>query len=267
MLSLGTLLAEVAQHRPTQNFITTHQRLLNFVVVPLIMLFGGFVGSYPAEHEDWAAWSRTLHRLLVDPAGDRSRGSLIVPKGTDAPRRASAFFIMCTAVSLSLSPLFQRLLSHRLLIWLGHHSFAVYLVHGTILRTVAIWIVYGITGEPWEPAGKNEDGTPRDQEWLRPKGRPHKMAAILVFTALTYTAAWAWMRWVDTACARATQWLENKVFDDEDGDANAGFAEKGYAGLHNGHHLRAPIRHQSMGNGAIPTRPSYEPGERTQPPP
>ncbi|KAG7291133.1 hypothetical protein NEMBOFW57_001144 [Staphylotrichum longicolle] len=253
MLALGTLLAELAQHRPTQNFITSHQRLLNFVVVPLIMLFGGFIGSYPAEHEDWRSWSQTLHNILIDPAGDGSRGSLIVPKGTDIQRRTSAFFIMCTAVSLFLSPLFQKLLSHRLLIWLGHHSFAVYLVHGTILRTVGIWIVYGITGEPWEPAGKNEDGTPREQEWLHPKGRPHKMVAILVFTALTYTAAWAWMRWVDTACARATQWLEKKVFeDDEGGEGRAGLAEKGYG-------------QGAVGNGA-PQRPLLD-GERTAPPP
>jgi hypothetical protein len=231
MLALGTLLAELAQHRPTQNFITARRRLLTFVVAPLLLLIGGFVGSYPAEHEDWSGWSRNLHHVLVDPAGDQSRGSLLVPKGADVQRRTSAFFIMCTAVALFVAPVLQRLLSHRYLLWLGHHSFAVYLVHGTILRTVAIWIVYGITGEPWEPAGKNEDGSPREPVWLRPRGRPHKMVAILVFVALTYTAAWAWMRWVDSACARATQWLEKKVFDDEDAvaEGKVGLAEKGYA--------------------------------------
>jgi hypothetical protein len=159
------------------------------------------------------------------------------------------------AVSLFLSPVFQKLLSHRLLIWFGHHSFAVYLVHGTILRTVAIWIVYGISGEPWELAGKNEDGSQQEQQWLAPKGRPYKMVAILVFTVLTYTAAWAWMRWVDTACARATQWLENKVFDDEDGaEGQAGLAEKGY-----GH---------TNGQVAPPRLPHHHlEGQKTQPPP
>lgn len=39
------------------------------------------------------------------------------------------------------------------------------------------------------------------------------------------------MKWVDTACARATQWLEKKVFDDDEGTegGKAGLAEKGYA--------------------------------------
>lgn len=248
MLAHGTLLAELAQHRPTQNFISQHQRLFTWVVAPLLLLIGGFVGSYPHEHEDWAGWSMWLHRLIVDPNGDGSRGSLLVPKGTQPGRRTSSFFIMCIALALSVSPALQKFLSHRLLIWLGHHSFAVYLVHGTILRTIGIWIVYGISGEPWEPAGKNADGSPREPKWLHPKSRTHKMVAIIVFTTLTYIAAWAWMKWVDSACARATQWLENKVFDDEDGEGKAGYAEKGYAPLNNG-------------NGTA------QPGERREPPP
>ncbi|GAB1319981.1 Acyltransferase 3 [Madurella fahalii] len=252
MLALGTLLAELAQHRPTQNFITTHQRLLTFVVAPILLLIGGYVGSYPQEHEDWAPWSSRLHQFLLNPDEEgQNRGSFLVPKGAGVHRRTSAFFIMCTAISISISPLLQKLLSHRLLIWLGHHSFAVYLVHGTILRTVGIWIVYGITGEPWTPAGVNEDGSKQEQEWLHPKSWSHKFVGVLVFVGLTYTAAWAWMKWVDTACARATQWLEDRVFDDEDGEGKSGLAEKGYAHL-NGN-----------GNGTLP-RP-HETPKQSQP--
>jgi hypothetical protein len=240
MLALGTLLAELAQHRPTQNFTSSHQRVLTFVVAPILLLVGGYIGSYPHEHEDWASWSLSLHRFLVNPDGDENRGSFLVPKGADAPRRTSAYFIMCTAVSIFISPLLQKLLSHRLLIWLGHHSFAVYLVHGTILRTVGIWIVYGITGEPWQEAGKNEDGSKKEQEWLHPKSRSHKMAAILVFTILTYIAAWAWMKYVDAACARATQWLESRVFDEEDGESKDDIAEKGYGHAHGNGRLPRP---------------------------
>jgi hypothetical protein len=247
MLAFGTLTAELAQHRPTQNFITSHQRLLTFVVVPIILLIGGFVGSYPQEHEDWAPWSRFLHSVLTSGG---EGGSLITPNGSDIQRRTSAFFIMCTAASLFLSPTFQKLLSHRLLIWLGHHSFAVYLVHGTILRTVGMWIVFGIRGEPWVPPALNEDGSPMEPDWLQPKGDLHKAVGIIVFTTLTYTAAWAWMKWVDTSCARATQWLENRVFEDEDAEGKDGIAEKGF-GLANG-------------NGVPPPRPHHE---REQPPP
>lgn len=245
MFALGTLLAELAQHRPTQDFITSHQRLLTFVITPILLLIGGYIGSYPQENADWTPWSQRLHQFLVDPAGDESRGSLLVPKGSDVHRRASAFFIMCTAVSIFISPLLQKLLSHRVLIWLGHHSFAVYLLHGTILRTVCIWIIYGITGEPWTPAGTNEDGTKQEQEWLHPKSGFHEFIGIVVFIALTYTAAWAWMKWVDTACARATQWLENKVFDDEEGESKPSLAEKGYAHLDGTGNGTSPRLHEA----------------------
>ena len=246
MLALGTLLAELAQHRPTQNFITSHQRLFTFIIAPILLLVGGYVGSYPQEHEEYAPWSRNLHKFLMNPVEDVNTGSFLVPKGSSVHRRTSAFFIMCTAISIFVSPVLQKLLSHRLLIWLGHHSFAVYLTHGTILRTVGMWIVYGISGEPWVPAGKNPDGTNKPQQFLHAKSRSHKMAAILIFTILTYIAAWAWMKWVDTACARATQWLEKKVFEEEDGESKASLLEKGYVN----------------GNGSVPA-----PSERTQPPP
>ncbi len=243
-LALGTLLAELSQHRPTQNFITKYQKILTFIVVPALLLFGGYVGSYPQEHEDWSDWSMKLHTWLKDPAGDQSRGSFIVPKGSDVQRRSSAFFIYTVAISIFLAPALQKLLSHRLLLWLGHHSFAVYLTHGTILRTVGMWVVYGISGQPWEWAGLNAEGKPNPQEWIKPKSRTHKLLAIIIFTALTYTAAWAWMKWVDTACARATQWLEKRVFDDgDDGEGKSGFAEKGYAHTNgNGTVTRPPIQ-------------------------
>ena len=198
----------------------------------------------------------SLHNFLLhphpDPHKDENLGSILVPKGTNVHRRSSAFFIYCTAISIFLSPAIQRLLSHRLLLWLGHHSFAVYLVHGTLLRTVGIWVTYGISGQPWVESPKNDDGTPGQQEWIKPKSRSHKLLAVLIFTALTYTAAWAWMKWVDTTCAKATQWLEERVFDDEDQEGKAGLAEKGYA--------------HANGNGVL-TRPSQDRTDKSQPPP
>lgn len=225
-LALGTLLAELSLHRPTQDFLASRARLFSCVIAPIVLFTGLFLGGYPHEHEDWQPWSWWMHNTFVDPAGNGTRGSLVVPLGSDPPRRFSSACVQLCAIAIFLSPPMREALSHRLLLWLGRHSFAVYLVHGTILRTVGIWIVYGITGEPWTPAGKNPDGTEMEQEWLPPISGHRKKLAVVVFVTLTYVAAWAWMKWVDTACATATQWLENKVFEDED---HAALAEKGYS--------------------------------------
>lgn len=255
------LLAELAQHRPTQNFISSYQRIFTFIVAPALLLIGGWVGSYPQEHEDWAEWSQNLHNWLLNPEGlegSENLGSLLVPKGSNIHRRTSAFFIYTVAISIFVSPPIQRLLSHRYFLWFGRHSFAVYLVHGTLLRTVGVWVVYGISGQPWVKAETNEDGSPQPQEWVHPKSRSHKMLAVMVFTGVTYLAAWAWMKWVDTACARATQWLENRVFDNgEDGEGKGDMAEKGFSQT-NGN---------GNGNGSARMPMQTDRTDRSQPPP
>jgi hypothetical protein len=260
-LSLGTLLAELSLHRQTQDFIMTRKRILSYVVSPILILVGLFIGSYPAEHEDWAGWSMMLHRVFVNPdAPEGFRGSLLVPDGSDPKRRLSSFAIQMCAVGLFLSPPLRDILSHRYLMWLGHHSFAVYLVHGTILRTVGMWIVYGISGEPFTPAGTNSDGTIREEIWIPRGGRTRIMFAALVFIALTYSAAWAWMRWVDTACAKATVWLEKKVFDGAQDEDKQGQAEKGRLnsnGLNIGlHPAYAPGKPQPLRSPSFRRSPS-----------
>jgi hypothetical protein len=177
-----------------------------------------------------------LYRIFIDTAGDRSQGGLLTPVGADGGRRMTSTMVQMCSVGLFLSPGLRDALSQWWLLWLGKHSFAVYLVHGTILRTVGMWIAYGIS--PDEPA--HEDGSSDEERWLRPRSTSHIWLAVMVFTLLTYLAAWAWMRWVDSACASATVWLEKTLFDDEDeeGGGRDGRAENGMALLHghgNGH--------------------------------
>lgn len=164
----------------------------------------------------------------MEPNGpDGAKGSLLIPAGTDAPRRFSSFAVQLCAIAVFTSAGLREALSNKYLRWLGHHSFAVYLVHGTILRTIGVWIIYGMSGEPWRPAGVNEDGSPQEQEWLHRRGWIATPFSVVVFVLLTYTAAWAWMRWVDSACHRTTMWLEERVFQTED---SASVAEKALRG-------------------------------------
>lgn len=211
MITLGTMLADLSLHRPTQHFIASHHRLLSLVVAPTLILLGLLIGSYPQEHEEWAPWSLWMRNTFVTP----ENGSLLVPKGTDAPRRFSALGIQLCALAIFVSPMLREALSHRVLLWFGHHSFAVYLTHGTILRTVGIWIAYGATHPPKKLA-RAKDGS--YEEFMHVRSREAVFLAVVVFIVLSYSVAWAWMRWVDTACAKATQSLEAKVFHGKEED-------------------------------------------------
>ena len=227
MIALGTLLADLSLHRPTQNFIASHHRVLSLAVAPLLILTGLYIGSYPQEHEDWAPWSRQLQHYFVnmDPPEGMPKGSYLIPEGTDPRRRLTAAGIQLCCIAVFLSPMLREALSNRWLLWLGHHSFAVYLTHGTILRTVGIWVAYGMSGK----VPVREDGS--REEFTHKISRAHVFVAVIVFITCTYTAAWAWMRWVDTTCANATRWLEGRVFAEEDEDE---LLEKGFAGTANG---------------------------------
>lgn len=221
-LALGTLLADLSLHVPLQNFLARWNKVLTFTITPALIIGGLYLGSYPPEHADWMPWSEQLYQVFVnpDPQNPGKRlGTVFVPAGTPAGTRMTTVCVQFCAVAIFLSPSLRDALSHSWLTWLGHHSFAVYLVHGTILRTVGMWIVYGMTAEGWVPPGNNQDGSPRPEHFLAPRGRGHIQIAVVVFTGLTYLAAWAWMKYVDTACARATQWIEGRIFEKEDPDA------------------------------------------------
>ncbi|RFU29839.1 hypothetical protein B7463_g6502, partial [Scytalidium lignicola] len=237
-ITLGTLLADLSLHQGTQNFLGAHNRLFTWIIAPIILLTGLYLGSYPHEHPEWSPWSDSMHNYFVlnpDPLTNEPRGSWLVPFETEPRRRMSSIAVQLTAISIFLSPSFREALSYRWLIWLGGHSFAVYLVHGTILRTVGMWIAYGTSGEGYIPEGTNEDSSYRDAVWLQRRSGCYVITAVVVFVCLTYIAAWAWMKYVDSACAEATQWLEKRVFDDEDeGAGDQRDAEKGYANNNGG---------------------------------
>ncbi|KAJ5416950.1 uncharacterized protein N7487_000500 [Penicillium crustosum] len=101
-------------------------------------------------------------------------------------------------------------LSSRLLLWLGKQSFAVYLIHGTMLRVVLCWMLYGISGQPWKgPEPLTDD---KRDDWLRIRPPWVVGISIPIWIGLVYVLATLWTAYVDTFCASMTQKLEKAVF-------------------------------------------------------
>lgn len=74
-----------------------------------------------------------------------------------------------------------------------------------------MWVAYGLWPEQFMIQGDESL-----QQYTHARSKASIYASVVVFVALSYIAAWAWMRWVDTACATAAKRWENLVFENEE---------------------------------------------------
>ena len=134
---------------------------------------------------------------------------LIFPLETDYGRRFCALGVHFITLGLQLSPDLQDVLANDLLLALGKHSFAVYLIHGTLLRSLLVWALYGIRAQPGK-ASMGTDGADAAPIWLarRFSGLPFLMVTAL-WMVWVYYCAGLWTTYVDVWCARLTQRLED----------------------------------------------------------
>ena len=203
----GMLLCDFSLHPPVQAFVASKSWLRRLLSVSL-MVFGLFMASFPSHNPEWCGWSRFLLSLEW----------WIFPAGTALPKRFSAVGVDMFILGVFLSPTARGLLERDFILWLGRNSFAVYLTHGTLLRTVLVWMFYGISGQPFVE-NKNEEGE-LVGPWLPRCGRTMMSISIVVWLVIVYTAAHLWTTHVDALCARITQRLEKWSFEEENEKMN-----------------------------------------------
>ncbi|KAH8689035.1 acyltransferase family-domain-containing protein [Talaromyces proteolyticus] len=175
-------------------------------IVAWALLAGGlFVCSYPGEHPEWAPWSQRMAEM----------SPYMFPPGSNWGKRWTAIGIDMIIMSIFLTNWSKEFLSSTVLLWLGKQSFAVYLLHGTLLRTVLVWIIYGISGQPWVFT-TDDEGNEIPPPWL-PRRAPWVFAVgIPCWLVLLYGCASLWTSYVDPVCAKITAKIEKQFFDEED---------------------------------------------------
>ncbi len=107
-------------------------------------------------------------------------------------------------LAIFVSPQLKDWLSSKYLLWLGKHSFAVYLIHGTLIRSVMSWVMYGM-----KIPGFHEE---EREGKIVMVGDPRLTALPLInlvwivppFFVLTYALAHFWTNYVDPFCAKVT---------------------------------------------------------------
>ncbi|KAJ0117382.1 cyltransferase family protein [Diaporthe amygdali] len=192
----GTFIADLQNHPTTAQFISDRPRLSRILSTSLVFI-GLTFASFPEGRAEWMTWSRLMLDFMRP----------ILPDNPDFPRFASGIGLEFISLGILFSPWLQKLLSGRFLLFLGRMSFAVYLLHGPLMKTTLVWMLYGVQVLPDH---ENDQG---EMEMTR-LSYPGNMALILwqfLWLPMLYGIANLWMTYVDPWCERMTNRLVEYV--------------------------------------------------------
>ena len=173
---------------------TARSGLLRGMVSIFFLVFGLYVASLPDDHFEWAPWSLNLRNFMAT----------ILPPNPDFPHFSSGLGLDLIVVGLHFNPMARTILSNRFFRWLGRMSFAVYLLHNQILRSVLCWMVYGFA-------------IPKEGEPLLKFESPGRLFMLLpIYFTLVYTAAHFWTNYVNSWCIKVAGRLVEAIKEDPD---------------------------------------------------
>lgn len=193
----GMFLADLSNNAACQKWANARP-WTNTILSPLLLLIGLFFASYPEERPEWSSWS----------SWTRTFSTYILPEGHDTPRYFTAFGLELISLSIYYSQFLKDLLSNKYFLWLGKHSFGVYLLHGTLIRWILAWFLFGMTVPPpfqddkqeWHPGPK-----------LEIRGLLVRVICYPLWFLLLYSLAYLWTEYIDPVCARWTVAIEKYV--------------------------------------------------------
>ncbi|KAI9771605.1 MAG: hypothetical protein M1840_001820 [Geoglossum simile] len=203
----GTILAEISLLPITAKYSHSPPRPCLTSLLPILgLLLGLLLSSYPENHPETALWSSSLARI----------GTLIIPSGADFWRFSTSLGAQLIILALIFSPLLQKPLSHPFVTWLGRISLPVYLLHGPLMRTVLVWMVFGVSVPPMDEDTDEEGLTFEYQPHIGLPGLPRIVLSIPAFLAILLFSAYLWTVYVDRWCDNIMKWIDRRVLGDDD---------------------------------------------------
>ncbi|KAL1591930.1 hypothetical protein SLS60_011522 [Paraconiothyrium brasiliense] len=187
--------------------------LVSTVLSPALAVFALLLMSFPAGNADAVPWSASLKYMLTVAFPTSVHFSF--------PRLAGSTGALMLCFAILISPHLRRALSVKALRWLGKLSFPIYLVHGTVMRTVLAWVIFA--GQPLD-AFKLEKPTEEDianerdtiYRYAQP-GTARIFVGIILFTAVTLGASHFWANNFEPVFGKITAWAEGKMKRSTDG--------------------------------------------------
>jgi len=196
-LSLSdSIIDEKSVHRQTQ---CNCQKRVNRLKPVALMIIALFLCGYPDGHAEWAPWSRVLQTF----------GNQITVSGTELWRLFPGIGAQLIIVAVIISPSLQWFFSRPIMLWLGRISFPIYLISGSLLRSVLTWAVYSF-GQ-WVTHRETVDGKIKREhtELVAPTSLWVYTLVIPVWVAFVLGAAHLWDKTVEQWCVRITKKIES----------------------------------------------------------
>ena len=193
----ASLLSSPSSSRPTRS--SSAWDLFHRFGPSIAIFLGLFFSSYPEKNPSWMKWSHLLEMW----------GRRIFMSSSEMDRDWSSVGALFIMLGTLYSPTAQWVLSNKVLVWMGKVSFAVFLLHSTLIRSVLCWMLY---------YGKQPQKIRKDDGMLAFGFLEHRTgaamwAAIAVFFATLYACAWLWYLYVETWCGKMCQSLEDEMFE------------------------------------------------------
>ena len=163
-----------------------------------MVVLGLYCISYPEANPALTKWSVGLTDV----------GLILFPASGELDRFWPAVGSQMIVVGLFFMPYLKGLLSWSPLVFMGKVSFAIYLIHGPLMRCLLAWMVFGLSEKPVPQIDPVTDEL-RATAWVPEYSKMVTGLAIVIFYLAVYKIAGLWVRWVDPACSRVAKRLED----------------------------------------------------------
>ena len=193
----GIMLAEL-----TQTSLPQKVSAVSKILAPPLAIFSLLLMSFTDNSPDKAPWNSALYDFGLKYLPGDTSGALARTYGSIG----GALLI----VSIIVSPYFRWILSRKPLQWLGKVSFAIYLLHGMVLRSVFAWVLF-VGAEKVEIREMDADQTWRAHyRFPIPGGLRCGVATIIAFLVI-FGASQVWNTKIEPLFGKITLRLEKLV--------------------------------------------------------
>lgn len=166
--------------------------------IAILIIVGLFLCGYPDNHTEWASWTSML----------QTAGNAVTVGGTELWRLIPGVGAQLLLAAIILSPSLQWFFCRPVMLWLGRISFPIYLIHGSLLRSVLTSAVYSFGQWVTHREMVNGKITNEWTELVAPNNPWVYVLAIPPWIALVLGVAHVWDKTVEQLCVRISSRIE-----------------------------------------------------------